>query len=97
MASETMSATDLVNLLKSCKAVQSIGAWGEGNGQRWYLNLWDASRTFRGDQSAKWYVDVRGQLNHVPGQGTRSPAFRESVEILNDFCAENSVEIRKVL
>jgi hypothetical protein len=77
--------------------VQSVAPWGEGSGQRWYLNLWDASRTFRGDQTARWFVDIRGRLNHVPGRGTRSPAFRESVEILESFCDENGIEIHKVI
>ena len=77
--------------------MKSIASWGEGPERRFYLNLWDESRTFRGDQTARWYVDSRGRLNYEPGKGTRSPLFRESVSSLEKFLAANGVEIHKVV
>ena len=88
----TRTATELVGLLKTCKAVKSVNPWKD----RFYLELWDASGTFRGDQTAKWFVDGRGVLNYESGKGTRSEDFRSSVEILNAFLVENGIEVRKV-
>lgn len=97
MTTTTRTQDETITLLKTCKAVQSVAKWGQDHDLRFYLNLWDISKTFKGDNTAKWFVDTRGILNFEPGHGTRSPSFRESVAMVEEFIESNGIEVRKVI
>lgn len=85
------------DVFKSCKSVKSINEWVDRDGcVRFYLNLWDFSPKFRGDQTCKLFVDARGILNYVAGKGTKSPLFRENVQAVLDHAEANGIEVRKV-
>lgn len=87
----TMTQDQVAEALKGCRAVQAINPWGD----RLYVNLWDQNRTFRGDQSTKFFVDARGVVNYERGKGTWSPGFADSVEIVLAFLAEKDLPMVK--
>jgi hypothetical protein len=54
-------------------AIYKVATWSD----RVYLNLRHTNRTFRGDQTLKFWLDDRGVLIYEKGKGTVSPPCRE--------------------
>ena len=78
-----------IKTIKATEGVASVNRWERGDKVRHYVNFAGARRNFRGDQSAKVWLDEADCNLHISlGKGVTSDSVMHTIERLIgcDFC-----------